>query len=207
MPGLKVNPNRMEVLKLRKRLLLSRRGHKLLKQKQDELMKILAGLMEEARGLREKVEERASSAYRLFFFAEAAVGDEAMDSLLKFSKIKADVKSGEKRLLNLVVPEIQILIEYQEPVSGFLSTESPVDEALDAIKNLVPLLARLYEIETQLAVVAEEIEKTRRRVNALEYILIPDIEDTIKSIVMKLDEMERGSRVRLMKVKELADKK
>ncbi len=201
---LKVNPNRMEVLRLKKRLQLSRRGHKLLKQKQDELMKILRGLMEEAAGLREDVESKSAAAYRLFFFAEAAIGPGRMDNILKFSRIRTHIESGSKRLLNLIVPRIAIKVEQEIPGYGFFATESALDEALTAMKNLIPLLARLYEIETQLAAVAAELEKTRRRVNALEHILIPDIESTIKSIIMKLDEIERGARVRLMKVKELS---
>ncbi len=202
---LKVNPNRMEVLRLKKRLQLSRRGHKLLKQKQDELMKILHSLMEEASGLREEVESKSADAYRLFFFAEASIGPGPMDNIAKFSRTKIHVESGSRRMLNLVVPRVEIKVEQEMPEYGFFSTESAVDEALIAMKELIPLLARLYELETQLAAVAEEVEKTRRRVNALEHILIPGIESTIKNIIMKLDEIERGSRVRLMKVKELSD--
>ena len=201
---LKVNPNRMEVLRLKKRLQLSRRGHKLLKQKQDELTKILNGLLEEARGLREEVERKSSAAYRLYFFAEAAAGPGRMENVLKFSRIKTRVESGSRRLLNLIVPRIRIKVEHEVPGYGFFSAGSALDEALAAMKELVPLLGRLYEIEAQLAAVAGELEKTRRRVNALEHILIPDIESTIKNIIMKLDEIERGGRVRLMKVKELS---
>ncbi len=206
MTVLRVNPNRMEVLKLRKRLMLSRRGHKLLKQKQDELMKILTGLMAKASGLRAEVENKTSEAYMLFFFAEASVGSAGMENVSKFSGIKTEISAGTKNMLNLVVPEIEIAISHRQPSYGFLATDGFVDEALTAMKKLLPLLAKLYEIETQLAAVAEETEKTRRRVNALEHILIPDIEETIKTILMKLDEIERGSRVRLMKVKELADR-
>jgi V/A-type H+/Na+-transporting ATPase subunit D len=204
MSVLKVNPNRMEVLSLRKRLKLSKRGHKLLKQKQDELMKILNSLLQEAKGLRREVEDKASRAYRLFFFAEASCGEGTMRNAVSFSGIKTSVESGKKRLLNLIVPEIKIRIEYKKPCTGFLNTNAAMDEAMSAWEDFLPSLGKLYELETQITAVAEEVEKTRRRVNALEYILIPNIEETIKHIIMKLDEIERGNRVRLMKVKELA---
>ncbi len=203
---LRVNPNRMEVLKLKKRLQLSRRGHRLLKQKQDELMKILNALMEKASGVRSEAEEKIALAYRLFFFAEASCGPGQTENIIKFSGVRASVESGSRRLLNLLVPEIKINIEQKNPCCGFLNADSGMDEAFAAWTSLLPLLGKLYELETQLAAVAGEVEKTRRRVNALEYILIPDIEETIKGIIMKLDEIERGSRVRLMKVKELADR-
>jgi V/A-type H+/Na+-transporting ATPase subunit D len=204
MAMLKVNPNRMEVLKLRKRLQLSRRGHRLLKQKQDELMKILNSLIKEASGLRGKVEEKTALAYQLFFFAQASCGAGETENIINFQGIKTSVEYGQKRLLNLTVPEITIEVKYEKPGAGFLNADSGMDEALRAWEELLPMIGKLFELETQLSAVAEELEKTRRRVNALEYILIPEIEETIKSIIMKLDEIERGARIRLMKVKEPA---
>ncbi len=205
MAVLKVNPNRMEVLRLRKRLQLSRRGHSLLKQKQDELMKILTGLMDRASALRKEVDEKTSSVYRLYFFAEAYAGPIRMKNVRDFSPLRTEVESGRKRILNLRVPEITIRVEGEKPPYGFLNTTGALDEAIEELRELIPKLGKLYEIETQLGALAEEVEKTRRRVNALEHILIPSIEQTIKTIIMKLDEIERGNRVRLMKVKELAE--
>ncbi len=201
---IKVNPNRMEVLRLRKRLTLSRRGHKLLKQKQDELMKILARLIRQAEGLREKVEEKISLSYGLLLLSEASSDEKILRNISRFQNPEFEITSSAKRLLNLTVQELKIEFKQDFYRYGFLHTNSDLDAALSVLHDLIPMLIRLYEIETWISAVAGEIEKTRRRVNALEYILIPELEKTVKTIIMKLEEIERGSRVRLMKVKELA---
>ncbi len=150
MGTIRVNPNRMEVMRLRKRLVLCRRGHKLLKQKQDELFRILNELIGKAENLREETEKKGN------------------------------------------------IHNY-----GFLETSSDLDQAFSLFSQVIPGLVKLCEVENQLAIISEEIEKTRRRVNALEHILIPDLEETIREVIMKLEELERGSLVRLMKVKEM----
>jgi len=200
---IKVNPNRMEVLRLRKRLMLCRRGHRLLKQKQDELMRILIQLIDEARELREEVENKLTSAFQLFLLAEGTLGQNMMENVISFLQVETSLEEGEKRLLNLRVPELSLKIEGDIYNYGFLWTNSDLDKALSLFSEIMPELVKLCEIEKKLFIVALEVEKTRRRVNALEYILIPDLEETVKRIVMKLEEIERGARVRLMKVKEL----
>ncbi len=200
---IKVNPNRMEVLRLRKRLMLCRRGHRLLKQKQDELMRILTRLIDEARKLREEVEKRLANAFQLFLLAEGTLGQDMMENAISFLQVEASLEKQEKRLLNLQVPELSLKIEGDIYNYGFLRTNSDLDKALSLFSEIMPELIKLCEIEKKLFIVALEVEKTRRRVNALEYILIPDLEETVKRIVMKLEEIERGARVRLMKVKEL----
>ncbi len=200
---IKVNPNRMEVLRLRKRLMLCRRGHRLLKQKQDELMRILTRLIDEARKLREEVEKKLTNAFQLFLLAEGTLGENMMENVISFLQVEPSLEEREKRLLNLRVPELSLKIEGDIYNYGFLWTNSDLDKALSLFSEIMPELVKLCEIEKKLFIVALEVEKTRRRVNALEYILIPDLEETVKRIVMKLEEIERGARVRLMKVKEL----
>ncbi len=198
-----VNPNRMEVLRLRKRLTLCQRGHRLLKQKQDELMRILYRLIDEARHLREEVEKELTKAFRLFLLAESTLGENLIKNVISFLQVETHIEEQEKRLLNLRVPELSVEIEGNIYNYGFLWTNSDLDNALSLFSEVIPELVKLCEIERKLLIVADEAEKTRRRVNALEYILIPDIEETMKRIVMKLEEIERASRVRLMKVKEI----
>ncbi len=193
----------MEVLRLRKRLMLCRRGHRLLKQKQDELMRILTRLIDEARKLREEVENKLTNAFQLFLLAEGTLGQNMMENVISFLQVETSLEEQEKRLLNLRVPELSLKIEGDIYNYGFLWTNSDLDKALSLFSEIMPELVKLCEIEKKLFIVALEVEKTRRRVNALEYILIPDLEETVKRIVMKLEEIERGARVRLMKVKEL----
>ena len=193
----------MEVLRLRKRLVLCRRGHKLLKQKQDELMRILTGLIDEARELRKNVEKKLTRAFRLFLLTEASLGEDMTENIISFLQIETHVELQEKQLLNLRVPEISLKIKGNIYNYGFLRTNSDLDSALSLFSEAAAKLIKLWEIEKQLRIVAEEVEKTRRRVNALEYILIPDLEETLKHIVMALEEIERTSHVRLMKVKDI----
>lgn len=200
---MKVNPNRMEVLRLRKRLMLCHRGHRLLKQKQDELMRILTRLIDEARKLREEVERKLTNAFHLFLLAEATLGRNMVENVISFLQVETSLEEREKRLLNLRVPELNLKIEGDIYNYGFLWTNSDLDKALSLFSEIMPELVKLCGIEKKLSIVALEVEKTRRRVNALEYILIPDLEETVKRIIMKLEEIERGARVRLMKVKEL----
>lgn len=183
--------------------MLCRRGHRLLKQKQDELMRILTRLIDEARKLREEVEKRLTDAFQLFLLAEGTLGQNMMENVISFLQVETSLEEQEKRLLNLRVPELSLKIEGDIYNYGFLWTNSDLDKALSLFSEIMPELVKLCEIEKKLFVVALEVEKTRRRVNALEYILIPDLEETVKRIVMKLEEIERGARVRLMKVKEL----
>ena len=201
---IKVNPNRMEILQLKKRLLLCHRGHRLLKQKQDELMRILYELMESASSLRDEVEKKLSHAYRVFLLAKAALGEKKIEDVITFLQVETHVEVGEKRILNLLVPELNMKLRGDIHNYGFLETNSDLDSALSLFSEVWHKLIKLCEVERHLSIISEEVEKTRRRVNALEYILIPDLEETVQHIVMKLEELERGSRVRLMKVKEMA---
>ena len=203
MATFKVNPNRMEVLRLRKRLVLCRRGHRLLKQKQDELMRILTKLMDEVKNMRKGIEEKLINAFRLFLLADAHLGEDYMESIIAFIQVKIQVELEEKRLLNLRIPELNVKVEGNIHDYGLLWTNSDLDMGLNMFSEVIPELLKLSEAERKLFIIAEEVESTRRRVNALEYKLIPDLQETIKFITMKLDENERAGIVRLMKVKDI----
>lgn len=200
---IQVNPNRMELLKLRKRLVLARRGHKLLKDKQEELMKHLLVLMEENQRLRREVEAKLREGYTSMAWARGAIFKEMLEEAVLYPKQKVDLELSTIPVMNLRLPKLKFEQRGEVDCYGFVETSADLDRALSIISGALPSMIRLAEIERSVELLADEIEKTRRRVNALEYILIPNLEETIRYISMKLSEMERATTVRLMKVKEL----
>ncbi len=198
-----VNPNRMELLRLRKRLFLARRGHKLLKDKQEELMKRFLSLTEESKGLREEVEEKLQVAYGSFLSARGVMSKEILEEALLSPGKKATLKALIVPVMNLRLPRFELKEEGELFCYGLAETSGDLDIALSLFQEALPLMLKLAEVEKWIEVIAEEIERTRRRVNALEYILIPGLEETIRFIGMKLSERERESLTRLMKVKEM----
>lgn len=203
MAKMRVNPNRMELLKLRRRRDVARRGHKLLKDKFDELLKEFIARIGENRRLRAEVERELASAYGLFAVARGEAGRAAIDEAL-LSGAPADlVTASERNVMSVRVPEFA-LGEMPQPGGYSLATMPVVlDEALGALAAVAPKMLELAAREKAIELLAAEIERTRRRVNALEYVLIPSINETVRDIQMKLDEAERGNLTRLMKVKEL----
>jgi len=203
MARMRVNPNRMELLKLRRRRDVARRGHKLLKDKFDELLKEFIARIGENRRLRAEVERELASAYGLFAVARGEAGRAAIDEAL-LSGAPADlVTASERNVMSVRVPEFA-LGEMPQPGGYSLATMPVVlDEALGALAAVAPKMLELAAREKAIELLAAEIERTRRRVNALEYVLIPSINETVRDIQMKLDEAERGNLTRLMKVKEL----
>jgi len=200
---LTVNPNRMELLRLRKRLFLARRGHKLLKDKQEELMKRFLSLTGESKRLREEVEEKLRVAYGNFLSARGVMPEEVLEEALLFPQRKVAVKAEIVPVMNLRLPRFELEEEGDIFCYGLAGTSGDLDVALSLFSEALPSMMKLAEVEKWIELMAEEIEKTRRRVNALEYILIPNLEETIRSIGMKLSERERGNLTRLMKVKEM----
>ena len=200
---LAVNPNRMELLKLKKRLGIAKRGHKLLKDKFDELMKHFLAMVRESRSLRKQVENDLNYAYDLFALARSETSTKAMEESLLFPLATADLEVEKKNLMSVIVPHFVAIREGEYDCYSLSSTPSSYDEALSAYSELLPRMVELAEKEKALLLLADEIEKTRRRVNALEYVLIPQLEETIRYITMKLDEFERSYRIQLMKIKEL----
>ena len=198
-----VNPTRMEMTRLKKRLATSIRGHKLLKDKRDDLMKKFLDLIRKNKELREQVEQEISDIYGGFVVASAVMLEEA----LMLPKQSIDLEVGERNVMSVTVPSFEFNASENSDSDiysyGFVATSGELDDSVAAVKNVLPHLLELAQIEKSAQMIAEEIERTRRRVNALEYVQIPDLEETIKYIKMKLDENERGNQTRLMKIKDM----
>lgn len=203
---LSVNPTRMELLRLRKRLVLARRGHKLLKDKQDELMKQFMLLVHEIRDLRLSVERELEQAWREFVLARALGGSEAIEVAISVPNRRTRVGVRRQQIMNVVVPVFSLSTEGNLVSYGLATTPSELDTALVAIEKVLGRMVELASKEKSLELIGDEIERTRRRVNALEYVLIPSLVETIRYISMKLSEMERGNLSRLMRVKEIVRK-
>lgn len=206
MGKLNVNPTRMELSKLKKRLVVATRGHKLLKDKQDELMRQFITLVKYNNELRKKVEEKLSKSFKDFVMAKAVLGSEFLEEAIFYPTNKIAFDVGIKNVMSVKVPVFKFsgISEENDKFSyGFFNTNSELDLAITNFRMVFSELLELAEVEKSAQLMADEIEKTRRRVNALEYRTIPDLKETIKYIRMKLDENERGALTRLMKVKNM----
>jgi V/A-type H+-transporting ATPase subunit D len=204
---LAVNATRMELLRLRKRLGLARRGHKLLKDKQDELMKRFMGLVTQIKELRLSVEEELEQSFKRFLVARSVGGGEVVETAVSLPTRKTNVEVGRQRVMNLVVPVFELKSEGKVASYGLATTPAELDTALMAMEKALSRMVELASKEKALELIGDEIARTRRRVNALEYILIPNLEETIRYVSMKLSEMERGNLTRLMRVKEMVREK
>ena len=207
MPALNVNPTRQELTRLKTRLKTSIRGHKLLKDKRDELMKQFMDVVRENRALRTKVEQSLMKAHASFTVASAVMSSEAMQQALLYPKQSVELDMTFKNIMSVNVPEYHFKTRNDDPGEiypyGFAATSGELDTAVDALSQVFQDMLKLAQIEKTSQLLAEEIEKTRRRVNALEYVKIPQMQEAIKYISMKLDENERASTIRLMKVKDM----
>ncbi len=203
---LNVNPNRMELLKLKKRIVLAHRGHKLLKDKQDELMRYFLSQLTEVKKMRKEVENDLIKAHQNILMARAISSPQIVEEALLYPSTKIEIESSFTPLMNLRLVNYRVKIGEQKLTYSLVNTSSKLDYALDFYAKLLPKMIKLAELEKNLEIIAKEITLTRRRVNALEYILIPDLKETIRYIIMKLMEIERGNLVRLMKVKEIVRK-
>jgi len=204
---LRANPNRMQLLRLRRRLVLAKRGHKLLKDKQEELMRRFLGLVHHARDLRHETEEDLARAHAAFVSARFEMDASAMAAALAFSRRTVTIAAEREQVMNLKVPRFRVeLPETGEFGYGPLETTADLDRALSMYGAVLPKLVRLAEMEKAVELIAVELEKTRRRVNALEHILVPSLEETIRFISDRLSELERANATRLMKVKEIVRK-
>jgi V/A-type H+-transporting ATPase subunit D len=202
----RVNATRMELTRLKKRLAIAVRGHKLLKDKRDEMIRRFVVLARENKAMRERVEERLRQALNNFVLARAVMDDEAMDQALMAPSAQAELALSRRNIMSVLVPAITVksIDRAQGGVPyGYAFTTGELDGAIRTMAALLPELIALAETEKACAMLADEIEKTRRRVNALEYVLIPQMESDIRTIKMKLDENERGNLTRLMKTKEM----
>ncbi|HEX7525251.1 MAG TPA: V-type ATP synthase subunit D [Gaiellaceae bacterium] len=206
MPVLRVNPNRMELLKLRHRGVTARRGHKLLKDKLDELMKEFLARIAEVRRLRVSVERDLAVAWGLLAMARAEAGSSVLSSVLAAGEPESLADVTERNVVSVRVPELTLRVLPPRQGYSFATTPAVLDGGLARLAAVLPGMLELAAREKAIELLAAEIESTRRRVNALEYVLIPQIEDTVRDIRMKLDEAERGNLTRLMKVKEMVER-
>ena len=202
-----VNPTRMMLTSLKKRLKTATCGHKLMKDKRDELMKNYLELARENGRLRQEVEKSLAKVYKNFTVASAIMSQEVMEESLMFPKQGVILDVGNKNIMSVDVPVFTFKTTAEDPTNifpyGFARTSGELDNAISELADLFPMLLDLAAKEKETALLAAELEKTRRRVNALEYVMIPQLEMTIKYITMKLDENERGNQTRLMKVKDM----
>ena len=209
MAKLKVNPTRMAFSELKLRLVTAKRGHKLLKDKQDELMRQFINLIKENKKLRMEVEKELSESFKSFLLASATMSPLFLESAVSFPKEKLSVDIKSKNIMSVNVPEMKFVKEEMEGSIfpyGFVQTSAELDDTVIKLQKVLDNLLSLAEIEKSCQLMADEIEKTRRRVNALEYSTIPNLEETVKDIRMKLDENERATITRLMKVKQMLEK-
>ncbi|MGI6661997.1 MAG: V-type ATP synthase subunit D [Bacillota bacterium] len=238
---LRVSATRQELTRLKNRVRMAARGHRLLKDKRDQLMKEFMAIVHENQRLRKELERRLSAAYRSFAQARALLSPPVLEEALMASSGPEEVSISYRRIMNVVVPEMDIRGAGEEgeertegaalgampeaapgasqrgapgesrkravnlgiPPYGLASTSSDLDDAIKEFQGILPLLVKLSEVERKIQLLADEIERTRRRVNALEYILIPELEAAVKSVEMRLEEMDRANASRLMKVKDI----
>ncbi len=202
-----VNPTRMELTRLKGRLKTAVRGHKLLKDKRDELMKQFLEIVRRNRELRAKVEKGLEEANAAFTVAAALMSPEMLEQALLYPKQSVELEMKFKNIMSVNVPVYQFRTRNEDPTEiypyGFAQTSGELDTALEALASVFQDMLELAQVEKTMQLLAEDIEKTRRRVNALEYVMIPDFQQKIRYISMKLDENERGNITRLMKVKEM----
>ena len=207
MAGKTINPTRMELTRLKGRLKTAQRGHKLLKDKRDELMKQFMDVVRENRALRKRVEEGLMRAHGSFTVAAALMSPEMLEQSLLYPKQSVELDMSFQNIMSVDVPHYHFKTKSQDPGEvypyGFAQTSGELDDAVDAMSQVFADMLKLAEVEKTSQLLAQEIEKTRRRVNALEYVKIPQMEEAIQYITMKLDENERANTIRLMKVKDM----
>ena len=209
-------PTRMELTRLKKKLVTAVRGHKLLKDKRDELMRQFLDLAKENMELRKAVEEGIRKANANFVTAKASMPEEALhtgmqapvlDVALMTPKQEVYLEAERKNVMSVEIPVFEYRTRTADPNDiysyGFAFTSGDLDDAVRSLADVLPQMLELAEKEKACQLLAAEIEKTRRRVNALEHVMIPETQESIRYITMKLDENERSSQIRLLKVKDM----
>ena len=200
-------PTRMELTRLKKKLVTAVRGHKLLKDKRDELMRQFLDLAKENMELRKAVEKGIRKANANFVTAKASMPEEALHTALMAPKQEVYLEAERKNVMSVEIPVFEYRTRTADPNDiysyGFAFTSGDLDDAVRSLADVLPQMLELAEKEKACQLLAAEIEKTRRRVNALEHVMIPETQESIRYITMKLDENERSSQIRLMKVKDM----
>lgn len=205
MAALQVKPTRMELSNLKKKKKVAVRGHKLMKDKRDEMVRRFIIYVRRNKELREQVEEKLGQAMQSFVLARAGMGNADIEEALCYPARHAKITVGTQQVLGVQAPKLDLVASTDaiELPYGMANTSAELDGAVKQFSELLPLLIELAEVEKICNRLADEIEKTRRRVNALEYVMIPQFDEAIRAITMKLDENERGNLTRLMKTKEM----
>ena len=202
-----ITPTRMVLNQLKGRLKTARRGHKLLKDKRDELMRQFMDVVKLNKQLRTRVEEGLTGAFASLQVASAIMSPEMLEQALLYPRQSVELGVNYKNIMSVNVPVYNFQTKSNDPAEiypyGFAQTSGELDDALDKMARVFQDMLELAQVEKTMQLLAEEIEKTRRRVNALEYVMIPDLERNIKYITMKLEENENSTKVRLLKVKEM----
>ncbi len=200
---LTVNPNRMELLKLKRRLELAIRGYKLLKDKRDALIQIFVKLVQENKEARETFDKKMRECMNEFLLATLYMGENDQNSIFLFPQRKTTVTAEYQNIMSVKVPRFRVKEEGKLYTYGMVKASPELDNSLKKYHEIVPLMVKMAELDKAIILLTEEIEKTRRRVNALEYVMIPNLKDTIKFITMKLDEMARSANSAIMRIKEM----
>ena len=207
MAATQVNPTRMELTRLKKKLVTATKGHKLLKDKRDELMRQFLDLVRENMALRQKVEAGILSANKNFVIAKAGMSEQILNTALMSPKQEVYLEAAKKNVMSVDIPVFKTRTRTADANDiysyGFAFTSGDLDDAVKSLADIRPDILRLAKVEKSWQLMAAEIEKTRRRVNALEHVIIPETQENIKYITMKLDENERSTQIRLMKVKDM----
>ena len=202
-----ITPTRMVLNQLKGRLKTARRGHKLLKDKRDELMRQFMDVVKLNKQLRLKVEEGLTAAFSSLQVASAIMSPEMLEQALMYPRQSVELGMEFKNIMSVNVPRYSFHTKNNDPSEiypyGFAQTSGELDDALDKMARVFEDMLELAQVEKTMQLLAEESEKTRRRVNALEYVMIPELEGNIKYISMKLEENENSTKVRLLKVKEM----
>jgi V/A-type H+-transporting ATPase subunit D len=202
-----ISPTRMELTRLKTRLKTAKRGHKLLKDKRDELMRQFLDIVRRNRELRTRVDEGLSNANRALAVASAIMSPELLEQSLLYPKQSVELDMTFNNIMSVYVPVYKYTTKNTDASEifpyGFAQTSGELDDALAAMADVFSDMLELAQVEKTMQLLAGEIEKTRRRVNALEYVMIPEMQNNIKYISMKLEENDRSTKVRLMKVKDM----
>ena len=202
-----IAPTRMMLKQLKGRLKTARRGHKLMKDKRDELMRRFMDIVRLNKELRERVEQGLTASFASLQVASAIMSPEVLEQALLYPRQSVELGVEFKNIMSVNVPEYSFRTKNNDPSEiypyGFAQTSGELDDALEQMAKVFEDMLQLAQVEKTMQLLAEEIEKTRRRVNALEYVMIPELEENIRYITMKLEENENATKVRLLKVKEM----
>ena len=207
MAGTTITPTRMMLKQLKGRLKTARRGHKLMKDKRDELMRGFMGIVRRNKQLRGRVESGLTASFASLQVASAIMSPEMLEQALLYPRQSVELGVTFENIMSVNVPEYSFHTKNNDPSEiypyGFAQTSGELDDALEQMAKVFEDMLELAQVEKTMQLLAEEIERTRRRVNALEYVMIPELEENIRYITMKLEENENATKVRLLKVKEM----